>query len=78
MMEWIVDGKRAWLSKGHPKPEPPKTWKKVRVVHHNHGSRYNSNVLTIYRALDKSLRYEIYRDGCFYAFYGKLEFKEGK
>lgn len=73
--EWIVDGKKARLYKGRPLRDCPKSYKKVKIVLHNHGSAYNPNNLTIYKAKDGTLRYEIYRDGCFYPYYGKLEFE---
>lgn len=32
--------------------------------------------LTELRGKDKTLRYSVYRDGCFYPYYGKLEVVE--
>lgn len=32
--------------------------------------------IEIYEAKDKTLRYSVYRDGCFYPYYGKLEIIE--
>lgn len=37
---------------------------------------YNSGCVSIYEAKDKTLRYSVYRDGCFYPYYGKLEVAE--
>ena len=37
---------------------------------------YNSGCVPIYEAKDKTLRYSVYRDGCFYPYYGKLEIVE--
>ena len=37
---------------------------------------YNSGCVSVYRAKDNTLRYSVYRDGCFYAYYGKLEIIE--
>ena len=37
---------------------------------------YNSGCVSIYEAKDKTLRYSVYRDGCFYPYYGKLEVVE--
>jgi hypothetical protein len=68
------NGKSAYLYRGHPKAECPKSYKKVTVISHNIGNAYNSELLTIFRAKDKTLRYEIYRDGCFYPYYGKFEY----
>ena len=62
------------LYKGKPLGEVPKTYKKINVVSHNIGNLYNSELLTIYQVKDKTLRYEIYRDGNFYPYYGKLEY----
>lgn len=73
---WIVDEKRTRLYKGSPMPYCPKTYTKIKVTHHNHGSIYNSNIMTLFTASDGTLRYEIYRDGCLFPYYGKLEFLE--
>ena len=70
----LRDGKKAILYTGRPLPDVPKTYKKVKVISHNIGNNYNSSLLTIYKAQDGSFRYEIYQDGCFYPFYGKMEF----
>lgn len=37
---------------------------------------YNSGCVSIYEAKAKTLRYSVYRDGCFYPYYGKLEVAE--
>lgn len=37
---------------------------------------YNIGCVSIYEAKDKTLRYSVYRDGCFYPYYGKLEVAE--
>jgi len=68
-----TEGYKAYLYKGHPKGETPKTYKKIKVLGHNIGNLYNPTWLTLYQAKDKSLRYEIYRDGCFYPYIGKFE-----
>ena len=34
---------------------------------------YNSGCVSIYEAKDKTLRYSVYQDGCFYPYYGKIE-----
>jgi hypothetical protein len=72
----LSNGKKAELFKGRPLPDAPKTWKKVDVFTHNIGNAYNSHLITIYKAKDGTLRYEIYRDGCFYAFYGRITIAE--
>ena len=75
----LRDGKRfynapALLHIGHPLPDPYKSWKEVGVLSHNIGNLYNPSIMTIYKAKDGSYRYEIYRDGSIYAFYGRIEF----
>jgi len=67
-------GKKARLHKGFYSGEVPKTYKKIDVIEHNIGSRYNSSILVLYQAKNKNLRYEIYRDGNFYPYYGKFEY----
>ena len=65
----------AILYKGYSKGETPKTYKKIDVLRHDMGNDYNSSLLTLYKAQDGTLRYEIYRDGNFYPYYGKIEFQ---
>ena len=67
---------KAILQKGRPLGDCPKTYKKLRTVFHNIGGTYNSDLLTIFLAKDKTFRYEIYRDGCFYPYYGKITFED--
>ena len=67
------DGK-ARLYKGRLLGDCPTTYKRLKVITHNIGNNYNPGHLTLYKAKDNSLRYEIYRDGCFYPYYGKFEF----
>jgi hypothetical protein len=69
-----VDGKKAEIFKGKPLADVPKTYKFIKVCSHSVGNLYNSSTLRLYKAADSSLRYEIYRDGCFYPYYGKLVF----
>jgi len=73
-MEITTNKGKAILYKGHSKRDVPKTYKKVDVLSHNIGNNYNSELLTLFKARDGSLRYEIYRDGNFCPYYGKLEF----
>lgn len=77
-IEIVCSGnKEARLYKGRPLADIPKSYKKIKgkngIIYHNIGNNYNSHHLQLYRAKDKSLRYEIYRDGCFYPYYGKFE-----
>ncbi len=69
----VNGGLRAFLYKGNPKRDIPKTYKRDKVISHNIGNLYNPEYLTLYVAKDGSLRYEIYRDGCFFPYYGKFE-----
>ena len=66
-------GKRAFLFKGKPLDKCPSSYKKVDVIGHNIGNSYNPSYLTLYQAKDKTFRYGIYRDGCFYPYYGRFE-----
>ena len=75
-MEVEVDSRKAILYKGRPLRDVPKTYKEVKVCSHNIGNMYNPSILTLYRARDGSLRYEIYRDGSFFPYYGKIIFLE--
>jgi len=67
------DNTEVIIYKGKPKGEVPKTYKHIGVLSHNIGNNYNSSILTIYKAKN-GYRYEIYRDGSFYPYYGKIEF----
>lgn len=83
-MKVIINGNiPAIMGKGRPLADCPKTYKKVTVVYHSIGDLFNSSqfmynprTMTVYEARDKTLRYEIYRDGSFYPFYGKLTYLE--
>ena len=58
------------MYKGKPLSDVPKTYRKVGVVEHNIGNRYNSNLLSVFKAKNRTYRYEIYRDGSIYPYYG--------
>ena len=64
----------AKLYKGFTQGDIPSTYKKLGVLSHNIGNNYNSSTLVLYKAKDKTLRYEIYRDGNIYPYYGKFEY----
>ena len=64
----------AKLYTGTPKSDVPETYKENGLLSHNIGNNYNPSLLRLYKARDNSLRYGIYRDGCFYAYYGRFEF----
>jgi len=70
---------KAELLKGKPLGDMPKSYKSLGTATHGIGdvfnpnqNLYNSSLLTVLKAKDGTFRYEIYRDGCFYPFYGKL------
>lgn len=62
----------------NPRPlkECPKGYCRLGIFEHNLGNLYNTNQLGLYtygkNITSKNLRYEIYRDGCFWPYYGKL------
>lgn len=62
---------------GRPLRDTPKTYKQIGgFVAKELSNAYNSGCVSIYEAKDKTLRYSVYRDGCFYPYYGKLEVAE--
>lgn len=62
---------------GRPLRDTPKTYKQIGgFVAKELSNAYNSGCVSIYEAKDKTLRYSVYRDGCFYPYYGKLEVPE--
>lgn len=65
--------KRVRICVGRPLRDTPKTYKKIGgFVAKELSNAYNSGCVTIYEAKDRTLRYSVYRDGCFYPYYGKL------
>ncbi|NCD06155.1 MAG: hypothetical protein EOL97_08555 [Spirochaetia bacterium] len=71
-INWRGEDVEVGLGKGKPLSDPPKTYTKLCTVYHNIGNSYNPHTLNIYKNSRNQLRYEIYRDGCFYPYYGKL------
>jgi hypothetical protein len=71
---------KATIYKGTPLSDPPKSYVKAGIVRHSitdllsNQNRYNSDLATIYRS-KTGYHYEIYRDGCFYPYYGKFVIK---
>jgi hypothetical protein len=58
---------------GGPLADTPKTYRQIGgFVAKELSNAYNSGCVSIYEAKDKTLRYPVYRDGCFYPYYGKL------
>jgi len=66
--------RKAKMFKGYPKAECPVTYKKVMILGHSIGNDYNPGTLNLYENKSGVLKYEIYRDGCFYPYYGTLEY----
>lgn len=62
---------------GGPLRDTPKTYKRIGgFVARELSNAYNGGRVSIYEAKDKTLGYSVYRDGCFYPYYGKLEVAE--
>ena len=64
----------ARLYRGFTQGNIPKTYEFKEVISHDIGNNYNSSILRLYTAKDKTLRYEIYRDGNMFPYYGKFEY----
>ena len=62
------------LHPGRPLGETPRTWKALGsfMLKEYPATRYNTNVFTLYRTKAGELRWSCYRDGCFYAYHGKV------
>lgn len=63
------------LFTGKPLGNTPKTYKpvpKLAFIAPELSNRYNSGSIDVFKALDGTLRYATYRDGCFYPYYGKM------
>jgi len=71
----IVDDRKAKLTVWGPADEPPEGYKKLKVAYHDFGNAYNPDTLTIYQGKSKrDLVFEVYRDGCFEPYYGRISF----
>lgn len=69
--------KKVRIYKGRPLCNTPSSYKECGgFVANELSSFYNSGVVTIYKTRNGRLRYEVYRDGSFYPYYGKLEIIE--
>lgn len=74
----VILNKKFSVTLLNPRPlkDCPKSYYKLGVFEHNLGNLYNPSWLVLYTygktINSKSLRYEIYRDGCFWPYYGKL------
>lgn len=65
----------AILYKGKPLADRPKSYKELFSARHNIGNSYNPHYLNVLQSKSGKLYYEIYRDGCFYPYYGIIELK---
>lgn len=54
--------------------QTPRSYRRLGVIGSEFANAYNSGLMTIYKAKDKSLRFEMYCDGSFLPYYGKIEF----
>lgn len=73
---------KATIYKGKPLGDPPKNYIKVGLIDHSitdllsNRNVYNSSLATVYQNRIGKLFYEIYRDGCFYPYYGLFVVRE--
>ena len=60
--------------------ESPKTYKKIGIISRDDlpPYSYESGLITIYKAKDNTLRFEIYHSGNFYPYFGIIEFTNFK
>lgn len=67
-------GQKYQLFKGTPEPEAPKSWEKIGLIRFKEypSTNYNSNCFSLYRLKNGKLGYSVYRDGCFYEYFGIL------
>lgn len=56
-----------------PLSDIPKSWKFLKVYSHSLQNNYNQSGIKVYEVKDKTLRFSMFRDGCFYEYCGKLE-----
>lgn len=62
---------------GRPLGDTPETYERIGgFVAKELSDAYNGGCVSICEAKDKTLGYSVYRDGCFYPCYGKLEVAE--
>lgn len=64
---------RAIMYNGKPLSDCPASYEKVGLIGHSIGNNYNPSYMTVYKTRS-GYAYEIYRDGCFYPYYGKISF----
>ena len=67
-------GRNARLYRGTPKADAPKSYEHIDTLGTNLASNYSSGVITLYKNKKGILKYAIYRDGCFYPYYGTFEY----
>lgn len=75
---------KAKMYGGKPLGNVPKEYTLIGLSSHNIGGGYNSTTLTLFEhkhnykgytemKIEIEIYYEIYRDGCFYPYYGMIE-----
>ena len=57
--------------------EAPKTYKKIGIISRQEYGTYESGLVTVYKAKNGELRFELYHDGNFYPYFGKLNIEKG-
>lgn len=64
---------RVKIYAGGPLGDTPRTYRRIGgFVAEGLSSAYNGGCVSIYEARDKTPGYSVYRDGCFYPYYGEL------
>ena len=58
------------------KRQTPRSYRLLGVIGSEFANAYNSGLMTIYKAKDKTLSFEMYLDWSFLPYYGKIEFIE--
>ena len=70
-IDYKGDAYNVELIKGKPLSETPKSYKYLGIFSHNIGG---NGLGDLYQTKSGDFRYAIYRDGCFWPYYGRLVF----
>ncbi len=70
-IEWKGDSYNVEFLMGKPLANAPKSYKYLGIFSHNIGG---NGLGDLYQTKSGDFRYAIYRDGCFYQYYGRLVF----
>jgi len=69
---WEFHGYQVEIGKGRPMADTPKSWKRIGYIE-GPASGYSPRELYVAKgAKDAGFRWSQYRDGCFYAFHGRI------